>query len=254
MKIAVSSTGTGLDAEVDPRFGRTGYFVIVDSDTMEFEVVENPNVMAAGGAGIQSAQLVADKGAGVVLTGHCGPNAYQTLQAAGIAICVGVTGTVGSAVEGYKSGQFQATEGPSVGSKFGMGGAGGQQAGPQAGPTSGPTDPGVGPMGPGIGGGGGMGGGRGMGRGGGMGRGMGGGMGGGMGRGMGGGLGRGMGRGMGGGMGRGMGGVWGAGFPGAWPAEAGDELNMLKTQANALKSQLDEVMRRIEQIEKGGEG
>jgi predicted Fe-Mo cluster-binding NifX family protein len=244
MKIAVSSTGPGPDAEVDPRFGRSSYFVIVDGDSMEFEAVENPNVMAAGGAGIQSAQLVADKGASVVLTGHCGPNAYQTLQAAGISLCVGVGGTVGSAVEAYKAGQIKPTEGPSVGSKFGMGG-GGQQSG-ATGQQMGPMGPG---MGPGMGWGG-MGGGRGMG--GGMGRGMGGGMG----RGMGGGMGRGMGGGMGRGMGQGMGGVWGGGmgFPGMWPGQTGDELNVLKAQADALKKQLEQIAKRIEELEKGGEG
>ena len=101
VKVAVSSTGPGLDVEIDPRFGRCEYFVIVDSETMAFDVVENPNVMASGGAGIQSAQLVADKGAEVVLTGNCGPNAFQTLQAAGISVCVGVAGTVGQVVERY---------------------------------------------------------------------------------------------------------------------------------------------------------
>ena len=66
MRIAVSSTGPGLESEIDPRFGRCECFVIVDSDSMEAEAVSNPNVMAAGGAGIQTAQLVADKGAQVV--------------------------------------------------------------------------------------------------------------------------------------------------------------------------------------------
>jgi predicted Fe-Mo cluster-binding NifX family protein len=246
MKVAVSASGPGLDAEVDPRFGRCSYFVIVDSETMDFEAVENPNTMAAGGAGIQSAQLVADKGAGVVLTGHCGPNAFQTLQAANIGVCVGAAGTVRQVVEQYMAGSLTATQGPSVASKFGVGGPQGPAG------SEGPMGPGMGGgMGGGRGGGmgGGMGGGRGGGMGGGRGGGMGGGRGGGMGRGMG--SGRGMGRGMGMGRGGGWGGVMDFGAAPAWREQGAGELDMLKAQADALKSQLEQIARRIEDLEHG---
>ena len=114
MKIAVSSTGPDLDSQVDPRFGRCRYFIIIDRETMEFEAVRNPNVMTMGGAGIQSAQLVANKGAEVILTGNCGPNAFQTLSAAGITVIVGVPGTVREAIERYKRGEFRPATQPSV--------------------------------------------------------------------------------------------------------------------------------------------
>jgi len=252
VKIAVSSTGQGLDAEVDPRFGRCQYFVVVDGDTMDFDAVENPNVMASGGAGIQSAQLVADKGAEVVLTGNCGPNAFQTLQAAGVSVYVGIAGTVGQVVEQFKRGELKPVTGPSVGDKFGVtGGAG--AAGGQAAPGGGQSAQ--------SGTGGGMGGG-------GMGRGMGMGGGRGMGRGMGMGGGRGMGRGMGMGGGRGMGRGMGMGTGGVWPAAGGfsgmpgggagqqapaNEVEALKAQAEALGSHLEEIRRRIEELEKGGD-
>jgi predicted Fe-Mo cluster-binding NifX family protein len=121
LKIAISATGPSLDAEVDPRFGRCQYFLIVDPDTMEFEAIENTSGMASGGAGIASAQTVAGKGVQAVLTGHCGPNAYQTLSAAGIQIITEVSGKVKDAVEGYKSGQYKGSSGPSVSAHFGMG-------------------------------------------------------------------------------------------------------------------------------------
>lgn len=121
MKIAITSAGTDLNSNVDPRFGRTPYFLIVDTDTMQFEAIENPNVNAMGGAGIQSAQLVANKGVEVVLTGSCGPNAFQTLQAAGTKVITGVVGTVSEAIERYKSGQLNPITGPNVGSHYGMG-------------------------------------------------------------------------------------------------------------------------------------
>ena len=121
MKIAISAQGTDLSAQVDPRFGRCQYFVIVDPETMQFETLENSNIMAGGGAGIATAQMIANKGIQVVITGNCGPNAYQTLSAAGVRIVTGVGGTVKEAIEGYKAGQFQSTSEPTVDAHFGMG-------------------------------------------------------------------------------------------------------------------------------------
>ena len=103
MKIVVTSTGPGLDAQIDPRFGRCQYFVFVETDDLSFEVVENPNIALGGGAGIQSAQVSAEKGGAVVLTGNCGPNAYQTLAAAGVQVIVRVSGSVREVVEQFKA-------------------------------------------------------------------------------------------------------------------------------------------------------
>ena len=158
MKIAVTSTGPALDDTMEARFGRCAYFLIIDLDTMEFEAVENPNIALGGGAGIQSAQLMADKGVSTVLTGNCGPNAFQTFGAAKIQVITGVSGQVRQAVEQYKSGALASTTTPNVQSHFGMGtGNGGSEMGMSMG------------SGRGMGGGGGMG----MGGGSGMGRGMG---------------------------------------------------------------------------------
>jgi len=120
MKICVTSEGSSLDSKVDPRFGRCQHFIIADSDTLEFEIVENPNIESMGGAWIQSAQLVASKKVKAVVTGNVGPNAFQTLQAAGIEIFTGASGTVKEAIEKYKKGEFKAVSGPSVGSHSGM--------------------------------------------------------------------------------------------------------------------------------------
>lgn len=122
MKIAVTSVGQGMDAQVDPRFGRAACFAIVDTETMDFEAVDNTNVAAAGGAGINSAKAVIDTGAKAVLTGNCGPNAERTLRAANIALYTGVAGTVAEAVEQFKAGTLKEATGPSVDSHAGMGG------------------------------------------------------------------------------------------------------------------------------------
>lgn len=103
MKICITSEGDNLDSQIDPRFGRCKYFVIIDLETMEYEIIKNPNMDATGGAGTQSAQLIASKGAEVVLTGDVGPNASQALQSAGIKIVTGITGLVKDAIEKYKN-------------------------------------------------------------------------------------------------------------------------------------------------------
>jgi predicted Fe-Mo cluster-binding NifX family protein len=120
MKIAVTSTGKTLNSQVDPRFGRAACFIIVDTETMDFSVIDNENVAAAGGAGISSAKVVIDAGAEAVLTGNCGPNAERTLTASGIKLYTGATGTVADAVELFKSGKLTEAAGPNVKPHFGM--------------------------------------------------------------------------------------------------------------------------------------
>ncbi len=119
--VAVSAAGSSLDAPVDPRFGRCPYFVIVDTETMQVEVIPNTSLNAASGAGIQTSQTIASKGAKAVLTGNIGPNAYHALSAAGIQIITGVTGTVGEVITKYRKGEFRETNSPTVSEHFGMG-------------------------------------------------------------------------------------------------------------------------------------
>jgi len=241
MKIAVTSTGPTLDDNVEVRFGRCPYFLFIDTDTMQYESIENPNIALGGGAGIQSAQFMSEKGVTTVLTGNCGPNAFSVFGQAGIQVIVGVSGVVRNAVEQFKTGAFSSASGPSVASHFGVNAA---TPGPTATNQSmtSPVDQVQGAaMGLGMGGGRGMG--RGMGRGGGMGRGMG----------------KGMGRG--GGMGRGMGMPAPMGMPSTGPAadfpqEAGlqnpeQELSALKQQAELLEQQKHELNNRITQLESG---
>jgi predicted Fe-Mo cluster-binding NifX family protein len=121
MRIAITADGPALDAKVDPRFGRCGYFIIADPGTLEFEALENSSAVAAGGAGISAAQQVAGKEVAAVLTGNCGPNAYQVLSAAGIEVFTGVSGKVKEAIQDYKSGKFKANSQPNVGTHFGLG-------------------------------------------------------------------------------------------------------------------------------------
>ena len=119
MKICITSKGETLDSEIDPRFGRSQYFIFIDTEGSDFEVVKNPKIDAAGGAGIDSAILVAKKGVKALLSGHCGPNAFHTLQAAGIEVFIGLSGKVKEAIEKYKKGDLKPAPGPDVMPEFG---------------------------------------------------------------------------------------------------------------------------------------
>jgi predicted Fe-Mo cluster-binding NifX family protein len=143
MRIVVTSSGAGgsttrlssskselvevLDAQTNPAFGRCPTYVFVETETadedhpLEFEVLDNPAVNAAGGAGIQAAQFVVERGAQAVVTGNVGPNAFNVLQSAGVPVYLFSGGTVREAVEAYKAGQLSTTGGASASAHAGMG-------------------------------------------------------------------------------------------------------------------------------------
>ena len=115
MIIAVTSQGRDLAGEVDPRFGRANQFLLVDSETMDFQVAENhQSLNLPQGAGIQTAATISEKGVEVLLTGFCGPNAFKTLNAGGIKVANEVTGTVTDAVTAFKDGKFSFADNANV--------------------------------------------------------------------------------------------------------------------------------------------
>ena len=120
MKIAITSMGAKLEDKVDPRFGRCHYFILFDTESNKFEAIENTGAQGMGGVGILSGQIMADKGAETVLTGSCGPNAFQTLQAAGIKVITGATGTVQEAIDKFKSGEHKAISQANASAHSGM--------------------------------------------------------------------------------------------------------------------------------------
>lgn len=120
MKIAITSMGGKLEDKVDPRFGRCHYFILFDTKTNKFEAVENTGAQGMGGVGILSGQLMADKGVEVVLTGSCGPNAFQTLQTAGIKVITGATGTVQDTIDKFKAGELKAISQANASAHSGM--------------------------------------------------------------------------------------------------------------------------------------
>ncbi len=121
MKVAVSAKGQTLDAEIDPRFGRCQYLIFIDTESMEYEAHNNADSSAGSGAGIATAQVVANRGVQAVLTGNIGPNAHRVLAEAGIETMTGVSGTIKEAVERYRSGNINIASGPTVGAHAGIG-------------------------------------------------------------------------------------------------------------------------------------
>jgi len=129
MKVAVCSSGETLDSQVDPRFGRCAYFVVVDTETFEASAVPNPGTASAQGAGIQAAQVVSSLGVAAVISGNLGPNAHQALAAAGIKVYACAGETVRNAVNLFNAGSLQEIGAPTVPAHFGMGGGMGRGMG-----------------------------------------------------------------------------------------------------------------------------
>jgi predicted Fe-Mo cluster-binding NifX family protein len=131
MKVIVSAAGPYLTSAVDARFGRAPWFVVVDTESGEHEALDNGAAAdAASGAGVMAAQRVVAHDPRAVLTGHCGPNSFRVLSAAGIEVMLGVTGTVESAVESYRNGDCAAAGEPDV---AGHSGTPGQRGGGRGG-------------------------------------------------------------------------------------------------------------------------
>lgn len=119
MLVAISATGPTVNDEVDSRFGRCPYFITVDFDTMKVESLPNSNAMTGGGAGVSTAQMIASRGVEMVLTGSCGPNAFQILSAANVKIVSGVRGKISNVINSYKQGSFEPVSESSVPTYFG---------------------------------------------------------------------------------------------------------------------------------------
>jgi predicted Fe-Mo cluster-binding NifX family protein len=121
MKIAISSSGNRLDAQLDPRFGRCAYFLIVDPADMSYEVISNQGAARSRGAGIQAAQFLAAKTVDAVVSGHVRSHVIQKLTAAGVDVFGKQQGTIKEVVAQFKSGGLKAiTPSPEI-TQFGMG-------------------------------------------------------------------------------------------------------------------------------------
>ena len=229
MKVVISATGLDLESTVDERFGRCKYFLIVETDDMSYEAVDNVNADLSTSAGIQSASFVASTGAEALITGNCGPKAMQVFAETNIRIILGQKGKISDVLREFKSGALNASTRENVPEKSGVAQSASNRSFSQPG----------------------MGGGRGMGGGGRCMGGSGRGMGGGGGRGMGG-CGRGMGMGGGSGMGSQYQRPGAAGSPvaptGAATVSKEQQLDQLQRQADELKKQMDAIQAKINKL------
>lgn len=108
MKIALTTTGDALSSPLESRFGRASRFLVYDLEADTFEIVDNmANRQAAQGAGIQAAQAAVNSGVNAVITGHCGPKAFQVLQAAQVQVYPCTAATIEQAIAQYRAGELQ---------------------------------------------------------------------------------------------------------------------------------------------------
>ncbi len=115
MKVAITSSGKDLTADIDPRFGRAKNFIIIDSETMEYSVVENTqNLNLPQGAGIQAAKTIVDNNVKVLITGNCGPKAFNILDKIGIKKIIGAKGRIADALQQFKNNELKPADSANV--------------------------------------------------------------------------------------------------------------------------------------------
>lgn len=120
MKVIVTAEGSNLNAPTSPRFGRCSTYVFIETETMAYEAVPNPAAAASGGAGVQAAQFVIERGVQAVLTGNVGPNAADVFQAGNVQVYLNDESTVKAAVEAFKAGRLPIATGATVKEHAGM--------------------------------------------------------------------------------------------------------------------------------------
>lgn len=103
MKIAVTSDGPTINNNVEERFQRWPYFLIIDSDTMNIESIDNQNLAQESDIWIKSAKFLAEKGVSLLLTGNCGTNTMKIFKDLGIQVVERMSGRVQDVVEHFIS-------------------------------------------------------------------------------------------------------------------------------------------------------
>ncbi|MFW6040538.1 MAG: NifB/NifX family molybdenum-iron cluster-binding protein [Thermoplasmatota archaeon] len=121
MKVAISASGSDKESSVDKRFARCPYFIIVDTNKMDFKTMKNEHTSKSHGVGPQVVQTLSNMDIDAVLTGNVGPNAYRTLNAANIEVYK-ASGKVSEAVKRFKKGELEKLEDETVHGHFGTGG------------------------------------------------------------------------------------------------------------------------------------
>jgi predicted Fe-Mo cluster-binding NifX family protein len=108
MKIILTSSSDSIEANIDPRFGRAAYFLEIDTQNLDLTAHPNPAAGSGGGAGVRAAQFVSEKSPDAVISGNFGPNAFQTIQAAGIPMYLyGTCQTIRQAIDSFNAGELE---------------------------------------------------------------------------------------------------------------------------------------------------
>ena len=109
MKIAISSTGKTLESEVDSKFGRCKYFLIIEIENKkikDFKVVENTAKAQSGGAGISAGEIIANQKVDSIITVNLGPRAFSIFDQFKIKVYHG-EGKIKEVVEDFANGKLK---------------------------------------------------------------------------------------------------------------------------------------------------
>jgi predicted Fe-Mo cluster-binding NifX family protein len=80
MRTVITSSGDNLSDRFDLRFGRAGWFCLLDEETGETSFIKNEYENAQGGAGTKAAEKMVELGVKKVISGDFGPKAKSLLE------------------------------------------------------------------------------------------------------------------------------------------------------------------------------
>ena len=109
MKIAISSTGKDLESDIDSRFGRCNYFLIIEIKNKEIKnvkAIENTAKEQMGGAGIKAGEIVSNEKVDAVITNNLGPRAFSVFEQFKIKVYSG-EGKIKDVVQGFIEGKLK---------------------------------------------------------------------------------------------------------------------------------------------------
>lgn len=121
MKIAITARGDALSSQMDERFGRCAYFIVLDTDNPDgFKAIKNDAAEAGGGAGIRAAQMVIDAGVQAVVSGNFGPKAFDALSAADVGLYAVSASTVSEALDIFRDNKARHLESATAAAHAGL--------------------------------------------------------------------------------------------------------------------------------------
>ena len=115
MKALIAADGPTLDSIVAKRFGHAPYYLYVDVDTKQVQVIENTNHDDETHAMISQ---MAQQGVDVFITGNIGPHAFELVKSLDQRVALARKMSAAEALEKLQKDELEILQAPTVNQSF----------------------------------------------------------------------------------------------------------------------------------------